>query len=47
MFTSITMASLWFVDLSLKSSSVNVIGTLAHYGRAAGPSFMIVLTDLK
>jgi hypothetical protein len=29
MFTSISMASLWFVDFNLKSSSVNVIGTLA------------------
>jgi hypothetical protein len=35
------------LDLSLKSSSVNVIGTLAHSGHAAGPSFMIVFTDLK
>jgi hypothetical protein len=47
MFTSMTMASLWFVDLILKSSSVNVIDTLAHSGRAAGPSFMIVFTELK
>jgi hypothetical protein len=35
MFTSMTMASLWFVDFIFKSSSVNVIGTLAHSGRAA------------
>jgi hypothetical protein len=47
MFTSMTMASLWFVDFSLKSSYVNVIGTLDHSGRVAGPSFMIVSTDLK
>jgi hypothetical protein len=47
MFTSMTMASLWFVDFNLKSSSVNVIGTLAHSGHAAGPSLMIVFTDLK
>jgi hypothetical protein len=30
-----TMALLWFVDFIFKSSSVNVIGTLAHSGRAA------------
>jgi hypothetical protein len=42
MFTLMTMASLWFVDFSLKSSSVNAIGTLAHSGRAAGPSLLIV-----
>jgi hypothetical protein len=47
MFTSMTMASFWFVDLSLKSCLVKVIGTLAHSGRAAGPSLMIVFTDLK
>jgi hypothetical protein len=46
-FTSMTMASLWFTDFNLKSSSVKVIGTLAHFGRAAGPSLMIVFTDLK
>jgi hypothetical protein len=27
-FTSMIMASLWFVDFNLKSSSVKVIGTL-------------------
>jgi hypothetical protein len=32
---------------SLKSSSVKVIGTFAHSGRAAGPSLMMVFTDLK
>jgi hypothetical protein len=42
-----TMASLWFVDYNLKSCSVKVIGTLAHSGRAAGPSLMNVFTDLK
>jgi hypothetical protein len=47
MFTSMTMASLWFADFNLKSSSVNVIGTLAHYGRTTGPSLMIVFTELK
>jgi hypothetical protein len=47
MFTSMTMASLWFVDFNLKSSCVNVIGTLAHSGHAAGPSLMIVFTELK
>jgi hypothetical protein len=47
MFTSMTMASLWFVNFNLKSSSVNVMGTFAHSGRAAGPSLMIVFTDLK
>jgi hypothetical protein len=47
MFTSMIMASLWFVDLSLKSCSVKVIGTLAHFGRAAGPSLIMVFTDLK
>jgi hypothetical protein len=26
---------------------VKVIGTLAHSGRAAGPSLMMVFTDLK
>jgi hypothetical protein len=46
-FTSMTMASLWFVGFNLKSSSVNIISTLAHYGRAARPSLMIVFTDLK
>jgi NADH:ubiquinone oxidoreductase subunit B-like Fe-S oxidoreductase len=42
MFTSMTMASLWFMDFNLKSCYVNVIDTLAHSGRAAGPSLMIV-----
>jgi hypothetical protein len=42
-----TMASLWFMDFNLKSSSVKVIGTLAHSGRAAGPWLMMVFTDLK
>jgi hypothetical protein len=46
-FTSITMASLWFVDFNLKSCSVKVIGTLAHSSRATGPSLMTVFTDLK
>jgi hypothetical protein len=46
-FTSMTMASLWLVDFNLKSSSVKVIGTLAHSGHAAGPSLMMVFTDLK
>jgi hypothetical protein len=31
----------------LKSSSVKVIGTLAHSGHAAGPSLMMAFTDLK
>jgi hypothetical protein len=47
MFTSMTMASLWFVDFNLKSSSVNVISTLSHSGHATGPSLMIVFIDLK
>jgi hypothetical protein len=47
MFTSMTIALLWFVDFNLKSSSVNVMGTLAHSGRAAGPSLMMVFTDPK
>jgi hypothetical protein len=47
MFTSMTMASFWFADFSLKSSSVKVIGTLAHSGQAAGPSLMMVFTYLK
>jgi hypothetical protein len=47
MFTLMTMASLWFVDFNLKSSSVKVISTLAHYGHTAGPSLMMVFTDLK
>jgi hypothetical protein len=47
MLTLMTKASLWFVDFNLKSSSVNVIDTLAHFGHAAGPSLMIVFTDLK
>jgi hypothetical protein len=46
MFTLLTMTSLWFVDFNLKSSSVNVIGTLAHFGHAAGP-LMIVFIDSK
>jgi hypothetical protein len=46
-FTLMTMASLWFVDFNLKSSSVNVISTLAHSGHAAAPSLMMVFTDLK
>jgi hypothetical protein len=33
-FTSMTMASLWFVDFNLKSSSVKVIGTLAFWSRS-------------
>jgi hypothetical protein len=44
MFTSMTMASLWITDFRLKSSSLKVIGTLAHSGRAAGPSLMMVFT---
>jgi hypothetical protein len=47
MFTSMTMASLWFVDFNLKSSSVNVMDTLAYSGHAVGPSLMIVFTYLK
>jgi hypothetical protein len=47
MFTSMTIASLWFVYFNLKSSYVNVIGTLAHSGRAVGPSLMTVFTNLK
>jgi hypothetical protein len=35
MFTLMTMASLWFVDFNLKSSSVKVISTLAHSGHIA------------
>jgi hypothetical protein len=31
----------------LKSSSVKLISTLAHSGRAAGPSLMMVFTDPK
>jgi hypothetical protein len=46
-FTSVTMASLWSVDFNLKSFPVNVIGTLAQFGRVAGPSLMIVFTNLK
>jgi hypothetical protein len=42
-----TMASLCFVDFSLKSSSVKVIGTLPHSGHAVGPSLMMVFKDLK
>jgi hypothetical protein len=42
-----TMVTLWFTDFNLKSSSMNVIGTLAHSGRASGPSLMIVFMDLK
>jgi hypothetical protein len=47
MFTSMTMASLRIADFSLKSSSMKVIGTLAHSGRAARQSLMMVFTDLK
>jgi hypothetical protein len=47
MFTSMTMASLWFIDLSLKYCLVKVIGTLAHFGHVAGPSLIIVFTDVK
>jgi hypothetical protein len=35
------------VDFSLKSSLGKVIDTLAYCGRAAGPSLMMVFTDLK
>jgi hypothetical protein len=42
-----TMASLWFVGFNLKSSSVKVIGTLTHSSHGAGPSLMMVFTDLK
>jgi hypothetical protein len=31
----------------LQSFSVKVIGTLAHSGREAGPSLMMVFIDLK
>jgi hypothetical protein len=47
MFTLMTMASLWFVDFNKKSSLVIIIGTLAHSGRAVGPSLMTVFTYLK
>jgi hypothetical protein len=47
MFTLMTMVSLSIADFNLKSSLVKVIGTLAYSGRAAGPSLMMVFTDLK